>query len=81
MATCGAHRDTILRVSCRPGWHQRTMMQLGDVELEARMHAMAALGLRQFDSVGEVWVTAENATETRVYRLERYRGQWTSGAQ
>lgn len=69
--------DTVIRISCRPGWLQRTKMQLGDPELEARMHAQAALGLLQFTSVSEVVVIATRGAQTRVYRLERYRGHWT----
>lgn len=68
--------DTIIRVSCRPGWQQRCMLQLGDAELEARMHEMAALALRQFDSVAEVIVSATRGPQRRVYTLERYRGSW-----
>lgn len=68
--------DTIIQVSCRPGWRQRTMLQLGDPALEARMHAMAELGLQDFHSVPEVTVWAENGSQRRVYRLERYRGHW-----
>lgn len=72
--------DTTIRISCRPGWKQRTMLELGDPELEARMHAMAALGLQQFDSVAEVTVWAESGSQVRTYRLERYRGHWGSAA-
>lgn len=78
MATCSAVTDTVIRVSARPGWYQRTMMQLGDPALEARMHDMAALALRQFQEPSEVIVTAENGSQARVYRLERYRGHWRS---
>lgn len=47
--------------------------------MEARMHAMAALGLKQFDSFWEVWVSAERGDQARIYRLERHRGSWTAG--
>lgn len=73
-----ADTDTVLRVSVRPGWHQRTRMELGDPALEARMHAMAELGLQQFDSAWEVLVWATRGDQTRVYRLERYRGHWSA---
>lgn len=78
MATCSAGADTIIRVSCRPGWYQRSMLSLGDSELEARMHDMAALALRQFDSHYEVLVSAERGRQRRTYRLGRDRGYWFS---
>ena len=54
-------------------------MQLGDPQLEMRMHLMAELALRQFDSYPEISVWATNGRQTRVYRLERYRsGQWAA---
>lgn len=71
--------DTIIRVSARPGWQQWTRMQLGDPELELRMHLMAELALQQFNSYPEISVWATSGNQTRVYRLERYRaGSWTA---
>lgn len=72
-----AATDTVIRVSCRPGWKQVTRLQLGDPALEARMHAMAELGLSQFRDA-EVIVVATRGRQSRVYRLERYRGHWGS---
>lgn len=71
--------DTIIRVSARPGWYQRTPLELGEPELELRMRLMAELALQQFDSYPEISVWATRGRQTRVYRVERYRtGSWTA---
>ena len=72
--------DTIITISVRPGWRQRTMLLLGDPALEARMHAMAELALQQFTSAPEVVVWAQSGAHGRAYRLERYRGHWSVAA-
>lgn len=71
MAHVTSPAGTILRVSVRPGWYQRTMIPFNSPEMLERMHQMGALAFRQFDSLYEVTVSAQRGGKSRVMVLER----------
>ena len=62
--------DTVIRVSARPGWHQRTCLGLYSPVLLARMEDQAWLALQQF-RVNAVEVVAMRGPRWRSLLLER----------
>lgn len=66
--------ETTIRVSSRPGWHQRTTLGFNSFELDDRMQAMARWELQRNDWLFEAVVVAEHPGGAKRYvRLERPR--------
>ncbi len=62
--------DTVIRISARPGWHQRTRLGLHSPELLRRMEEQAWLALVQF-RVAAVEVIAIRGRRWRGLILEK----------